>query len=47
MGHLCEIVEIMQEWSVSGTCDDFYEYDEENYCLRGRTTETLYIGRQG
>jgi ribonuclease R len=22
--------------------DDFYEYDEENYCIRGRSTKKVY-----
>jgi ribonuclease R len=40
-------VEIMENQcegmvSVRDLADDFYEYDEENYCLRGRSTGKLY-----
>jgi ribonuclease R len=43
-GIYVEIIENQCEGMVSvrDLADDFYEYDEENYCLRGRTTGKLY-----
>lgn len=43
-GIYVEIIENQCEGMVSvrDLEDDFYEYDEENYCLRGRTTGKLY-----
>jgi ribonuclease R len=39
-----EIVENQCEGMVSvrELDDDFYEYDEENYCIKGRSTGKLY-----
>jgi ribonuclease R len=43
-GIYVEIIENQCEGMVSvrDLADDFYEYDEENYCIRGRTTGKLY-----
>jgi ribonuclease R len=43
-GIYVEIIENQCEGMVSvrDLADDYYEYDEENYCLRGRTTGKLY-----
>jgi ribonuclease R len=43
-GIYVEIIENQCEGmiSVRDLADDYYEYDEENYCLRGRTTGKLY-----
>ena len=43
-GIYVEIIENQCEGMVSvrDLADDFYEYDEENYCLRGRTTGKIY-----
>jgi ribonuclease R len=43
-GIYVEIIENQCEGMVSvrDLTDDFYEYDEENYCLRGRSTGNLY-----
>ena len=44
-GIYVEIIENQCEGMVSvrDLADDYYEYDEENYCLRGRTTGKLYM----
>jgi ribonuclease R len=43
-GIYVEIIENQCEGMVSvrDLADDYYEYDEENYCLRGRTTGKIY-----
>jgi ribonuclease R len=43
-GIYVEIIENQCEGMVSvrDLADDFYEYDEENYCIRGRSTGKLY-----
>jgi ribonuclease R len=43
-GIYVEIIENQCEGMVSvrDLTDDFYEYDEDNYCLKGRTTGNLY-----
>jgi ribonuclease R len=43
-GIYVEIIENQCEGMVSvrDLADDYYEYDEENYCLRGRSTGKLY-----
>ena len=43
-GIYVEIIENQCEGMVSvrDLTDDFYEYDEENYCLKGRSTGNLY-----
>jgi ribonuclease R len=43
-GIYVEIIENQCEGMVNvrDLADDFYEYDEENYCIRGRTTGKLY-----
>ena len=43
-GIYVEIIENQCEGmiSVRELKDDYYEYDEENYCLRGRTSGNLY-----
>jgi ribonuclease R len=43
-GIYVEIIENQCEGmvSVKDLADDYYEYDEENYCLRGRSTGKLY-----
>ena len=44
-GIYVEIIENQCEGMVSvrDLADDYYEYDEDNYCLRGRTTGKVYI----
>ena len=44
-GIYVEIIENQCEGMVSvrDLDDDFYEYDEDNYCLRGRTTGNVYM----
>lgn len=44
-GIYVEIIENQCEGmiSVRELGDDYYEYDEENYCLRGRTTGKIYM----
>lgn len=44
-GIYVEIIENQCEGMVSvrDLADDYYEYDEENYCLKGRTTGKVYM----